>query len=111
MIANTLVALNAVGTGSAGPSCSGTFDSGGHNMRTTSDPGCSGFTAGGDLVNPHPRIGQLAFNGGATRTIALLKGSPAINQAGQATSETRDQRGFRRDEKPDVGAFEFGAKS
>jgi hypothetical protein len=48
-----------------------------------------------------------ANNGGATQTIALLKGSPAINKASAKTSEKRDQRGHKRDPKhPDIGAFE-----
>jgi hypothetical protein len=109
-ISNSLIALNTVGTGSgdADPNCSGTFVSAGHNMRTTNDAGCIGFTSStGDFVNASPKIGPLAHNGGPTETIALRIGSPAINRADPKTSEKRDQRGQKRDPKhPDIGAFE-----
>jgi hypothetical protein len=50
----------------------------------------------------------LQNNGGATNTVALLSGSPAIN-AGTATgAPVTDQRGFYRPDTPDIGAFEFG---
>jgi hypothetical protein len=108
-ISNSLIALNTVGTGSgdADPNCSGTFVSARHNMRTTNDAGCIGFSSTGDFVKGAPKIGPLAHNGGPTETIALMAGSPAINRADPKTSETRDQRGHTRDPKrPDIGAFE-----
>jgi hypothetical protein len=42
--------------------------------------------------------------------MALKRGSPAINHASRKTSPKRDQRGFKRGLKPDIGAYEFGAK-
>lgn len=108
-ISNSLIALNTLGTGpgDADPNCSGAFVSAGHNLRGTGDLGCTGFTASGDFVNAHPKVGQLANNGGPTKTIALLAGSPAVERAGAKTSEKRDQRGHLRDPKhPDIGAFE-----
>ena len=105
-VSNSLIALNTVGAGSTDPNCSGGFDSGGHNLRTTSDPGCAGFTAAGDFVSSNPKIGFLANNGGPTQTIALQSGSPAIGHADSATAATRDQRGVLRDSHPDIGAFE-----
>ena len=53
-----------------------------------------------------PRIGELADNGWPTKTIALRKRSPAIGHASMTTSPNRDQRGVRRDKRPDTGAFE-----
>ena len=57
----------------------------------------------------NPKLGTLAANGGPTKTLALLKGSPAINAAGPAPCDTaKDQRGVKRPQggKCDIGAFE-----
>ncbi len=55
----------------------------------------------------------LKDNGGPTLTVALLPGSPAINQADPAISEGSDQRqaGFARvvGGRADIGAFEVQA--
>jgi hypothetical protein len=64
----------------------------------------------GNLYAANPKIGPLAHNGGPTETIALLLGSAAINKASPTTSKKVDQRGYKRDSKPDIGAYEFGAK-
>jgi hypothetical protein len=56
-------------------------------------------------VKPNPRIGTLTDNGGPTKTIALKNESPALGHAGPG-SPKRDQRGVKRDSKPDIGAFE-----
>jgi hypothetical protein len=105
---NSLIALNRVNfSGATGPDCyneSTDFDSGGHNLLTD-DNGCTGFDGPGDLVRPNPKIGALADNGGPTKTIALKRGSPAIDHAG-ASAPNRDQRGIKRGNHPDIGAFE-----
>ena len=58
-----------------------------------------------------PMLGPLAFNGGATRTHALLPGSPAINTGNNPLNLTTDQRGagFARvvSGTADMGAFEY----
>ena len=51
----------------------------------------------------------LAIRPGPTRTHALLEGSAAIDVAGECFPAT-DQRRFRRDDRCDSGAFEFGAE-
>ncbi|MFC4821004.1 choice-of-anchor Q domain-containing protein [Dokdonella ginsengisoli] len=54
------------------------------------------------------RVGPLGDYGGATRTVALLPGSPALN-AGAANGQdipATDARGLARVGTPDVGAFE-----
>jgi CSLREA domain-containing protein len=100
-VKNSLIALN---TGSTGPDCAGfPFTSGGGNLLTSSAD-CTGFAL--DITDPVPKIGTLAANGGPTKTIALRKGSPAINQAG-ADAPKRDQRGVKRVD-PDIGAYERG---
>jgi hypothetical protein len=104
-VRNSLIALNAAGS-AGGPDCLGSFDSGGHNLiGTTFD--CNGFVGTGDLTDltaGQIKIGSLARNGGPTKTIALRRGSRAINKAG-SDAPNRDQRGKRR-RNPDIGAFE-----
>jgi len=106
-VENSLIALNHLGDGTPNDCGGDPFASLGHNLLSTTGPttACSGFDQDGDLVNPSPGLGKLHRNGGPTKTIALLKGSPAINQADRDTSPTRDQRGVKR-RNPDIGAFE-----
>ncbi|MBL8183277.1 MAG: hypothetical protein JNL64_17055, partial [Blastocatellia bacterium] len=61
-----------------------------------------------------PLLGPLSFNGGSTRTHALLTGSPAIDTSDPATFPSTDQRGIARpqngdgtgDTRADIGAYE-----
>ncbi len=113
-LAGTLVAENdAQNIGIVGTPF---FISAGHNLDTD---GTSGFANGvnGDLAGTlaaplDARLGPLAFNGGPTRTHALLHGSPAVDagactDAGGAPLAT-DQRGVTRPQGAacDIGAFE-----
>jgi hypothetical protein len=50
----------------------------------SSDSGISGV---------NPALGPLAFDGGTTRTHALLPGSPAIDGGSNPLNLTNDQRG------------------
>jgi hypothetical protein len=115
-VRSTIVALNTrAGTNPAAEDCytfaSAGFASLGHNLLgTTLD--CPGFGAAGDLVGGKLGLAELAGNGGPTKTIALKKGSRAIGNAdpvatppGSGASH-RDQRGVKRDGKPDIGAYE-----
>jgi hypothetical protein len=52
------------------------------------------------------KLGTLGDHGGATQTVPLLVGSPAINAAHSSASAT-DQRGQSRQGVPDIGAFEY----
>lgn len=54
------------------------------------------------------KMGTLANNGGLTRTVAALPGSPAINAGVALAGITSDQRGIARPQgsKPDIGAYE-----
>ena len=45
-------------------------------------------------------------NGGPTKTIALLSGSPAIGKANVSLAPATDQRGISRGPTPDLGAFQ-----
>jgi fibronectin-binding autotransporter adhesin len=55
-----------------------------------------------------PRLGPLADNGGATRTLALLAGSPAIDAASADACPGKDQRDVTRPRGSacDMGSFE-----
>jgi hypothetical protein len=86
----------------------GTITSQGYNLESSSD---CGFTGTGDLQNTDPKLAAaLASNGGATQTLALLEGSPAIDHIPtSACTLTTDQRGVSRPQglACDIGAFEF----
>ena len=74
-----------------------------------------------DLVGVNPLLGPLRNNGGSTRTLALLPGSPGIDAGNNTLAAdaglTTDQRGHLRffdgdgngSSIVDIGAFEFGA--
>lgn len=111
-VENSLIALNRLGDGTpndcwANPA--NPFDSLGHNLLSTLGPGdsCLGFDGPGDRVRANPRIKPLAGNGGPTMTIALKRRSQAIGEAKRGSAPKRDQRGVRRDRRPDIGAFEL----
>ena len=76
------------------------------------------FTGSNNLTNVAVALGPLQFNGGPTRTMALLPGSPAIDAGGntlavdaQGNPLTTDQRGLARvsGAAVDIGAFEIQA--
>jgi hypothetical protein len=77
----------------------------GHNLSDSAQ--CPSGQAS-DRVTPKPGLKKLANNGGNTDTIALKASSKAIGHA-DSKAPRHDQRGFRRDSHPDIGAFEFGA--
>lgn len=58
---------------------------------------------------------DLADNGGAVPTFALLEGSAAINtglvSVGTVFAPTTDARAYTRDATPDVGAYEYDASA
>ena len=107
-VSNTIIADNELG-GDPMPlvdvNCDGTFMSGGGNLRSTDDIGCTGFMGAGDLVDENAGLSNLAKNGGPTKTIALKANSPAVNAADDASAEPKDQRGVTR-QNPDIGAYE-----
>ncbi|MGZ4966970.1 MAG: choice-of-anchor Q domain-containing protein, partial [Chthoniobacterales bacterium] len=77
------------------PDAKGTFSSSGYNLIGASN-GSTGFTATGDqtgtVATPlNPMLTSLQNNGGPTDTLALLYGSPALDN-GSAFGLTTDQR-------------------
>lgn len=97
---NTIVANNPTGGNCVGP-----VGSEGGNLENTDS--CQ-LRAEGDKINTDPRIGQLADNGGPTRTHALLTLSPALNNANGLPVPPGDQRSVPRPQgfAPDIGSFE-----
>ena len=66
-----------------------------------------------DTITSCPRLSPLLDNGGTTRTLALLPGSPAIDKGDDPFDLGTDQRGsgFPRDVGAfaDIGAYEWSA--
>lgn len=113
MVRNTIVAANTAVAGNW-PDFAGAIFSLGYNLIGIGD-GANGPRAAGDKVGTiqtpiDPRLGQLADNGGPTKTHALLPGSPAINAGDPAATGDYDQRGpgFARvvGGRIDIGAYE-----
>lgn len=92
---NTLLAQNTGGNCTGNPPAFGAF-----NLEQGSSCGFGPTPTGPNYPNTDPKLGPLADNGGPTKTMALLPGSPAIDVV---TSEIRtncqnmfDQRGHPR---------------
>jgi hypothetical protein len=102
---NTIVAANiAKGAPSDCAAAGGAIASHGHNIHQS---GACGLAGAGDK-SANPMLGPLADNGGPTRTMAVIFGSPAIDGGDPAACPATDQRGVRRPQGTvcDVGAFE-----
>ncbi|MHB8863840.1 MAG: cadherin domain-containing protein [Pirellulaceae bacterium] len=67
----------------------------------------AGLTGPGDQINTNPLLGPLQYNGGTTKTLSLLDGSPAINAGTANGAPATDQRGASRFGATDIGAFEY----
>jgi hypothetical protein len=121
-VLDTIIANNAPGGGDTtlpkGADCYGSFTSRGYNVISHIKGGpakeCTGFGAAGDKFGGiahvlDPKLGPLASNGGPTQTIALLPGSPAINAGDPYAGgcPVRDQRGYKRVARCDIGSFEY----
>jgi hypothetical protein len=115
VVRNTIVADPLGG----GKSCWAEVKSAGYNLD---DGTTCGFTEPTDKQKTDPMLSPagLADNGGPTPTIALLLGSPAIDQGFSGPGETVDQRGLPRpvlypgvpvitagSNGADIGAFEL----
>ncbi len=79
------------------------------------DASCNGI--GADLVSTAPQLGPLAYNGGPTRTLRPIAGSPAIDAGSNPNCPATDQRGEPRPVDGDldtvadcdIGAVEIAA--
>jgi Right handed beta helix region len=107
-IGQSIVANNTPG-GNCSPS--GSITDTGYNL--SNDTSCGFTTANHSMPNTNPQLDPagLKNNGGPTQTIALLPGSPAIDQIPSAMCLVdTDQRGFPRPDNNesvcDIGAYE-----
>jgi len=106
-----LILQNTIVANSVGDNCWGTVTNNGNNLEDGATCGW-GFD-NGSMSSTDPMLGPLANNGGPTKTMKLLAGSPAID-AGNASFCSAspvsgvDQRGVNRPlgSGCDIGAFE-----
>jgi CSLREA domain-containing protein len=124
LLHNTIVARNTAG-GAASDISGAVEPLSSHNLIGTGGAGGLADGSDGNLVDvADPRLGTLADNGGPTQTLALLRGSPAVDAGIRNASTdldgfflTTDQRGtgFPRSLgfRVDIGAFEspYGPES
>jgi hypothetical protein len=71
--------------------------------------GVNGNLVGTSAAPLNPLLGPLQNNGGPTKTMALLPGSPAIAAGASVAGITTDQRGASRPAVPDIGAYQTQA--
>jgi len=119
-LVNTIVAGNQ-SNGNTSPDIYGAVTASSYNIIGAGN-GSSGLTNGsnGNQVGTtasklNPKLGSLADNGGSTQTMALLPGSPAIDNGSNTLAAnagvTQDQRGLLRrwpaNGTVDIGAYEY----
>lgn len=87
------------------PNVWGAFVDGGHNISSDATP----FSNPSSSHGLDPLLKPLSNNGGATPSIALAPGSPAVDAGDDAASPPIDQRGVGRPygSRSDIGAFEL----
>lgn len=108
-VKNTVVA-----NGSPNDCDGGTITSAGHNLIENAGSCTIGGNSTGNITGVDPVLGALANNGGATRTHALLPGSPAIDAGSpDCPPPTADQRGAARPQGGacDIGSVEFESRN
>jgi predicted outer membrane repeat protein len=91
----------------SGPDLSTYLASLGYNVIGNTQGGCCFDPT--DLLNVDPLLGPLQDHGGATATMALLPGSPALNAGDPNDLGTADQRGVVRSGGVNIGAFQASA--
>jgi hypothetical protein len=102
LLTNLLVLTNS----SSGANAYGVFAATGYDYSNDGTP----LLSQTGITNGSARLGPLGFNGGPTPTLALLPGSPAIDQADPSFTLPADQRGWTRPQggRGDIGAYEAG---
>ena len=102
-----------VGLGLAGNAGYGTIID--DHFNISADKSIKLKTANNSFPKTDPLIGDLADNGGPTKTIALAPGSPAIDKINPTNAPDIDQRGFSRPQPTnglcDIGAYELDLNS
>ena len=103
----TINLQNSIVANNTGDNCSGAPNDGGYNIQF----GGTDNTCGATITTINPSLAPLANYGGPTMTMALITGSPALDQIPAATNGCGttikiDQRGSARTGSCDIGAFE-----
>jgi len=106
--------LNTIVAGNVSSDVSGAIvTAGSTNNLIGNGTGMTGISnsVNGNQVGTSPapinaRLAALGSYGGATQTVALLPGSPAINAGTASGAPATDQRGISRVGTTDIGAFE-----
>jgi hypothetical protein len=89
-LTSTIVAKNTAGA--LGPDFYCYINDGDYNLIGNTKDICN-LPGSHNITNTDPVLGPLANNGGSTQTMALLPGSPAIDQGKNAAGAANDQRG------------------
>jgi hypothetical protein len=87
------------------------YESLGYNLIQAPGSATIAGTATGNLFGINPLLGPLADNGGPTKTMALLPGSPALNAGDPAQLGVADQRGVVRSGGVNIGAYQASASA
>ena len=92
----------------------GALKSNGYNLIGDGSGGTGLVTGNGNQVGTaaspiDPLLGLLQDNGGPTFTMALLPGSPALNNGDPAQLGQADQRGVVRSGGVNIGAYQASA--
>jgi hypothetical protein len=107
----TLHAQNTIFAGNGAtftdPDLAGNLTSSGHNLIGNTQGG-SGFDPT-DLLNVDPMLGSFQDNGGPTKTMDLLAGSPTLNAGDPTQLGVPDQRGVIRSGGVNIGAYQASA--
>jgi hypothetical protein len=105
---SSIVANNTVAGANADIATMGAFTIGGSNNLVTA--AATNVTLPGATLRSDPKLWPLADNGGSTRTLALMIGSPALDAGSNLLGLADDQRGAGfprvRGTAADIGAFE-----
>jgi hypothetical protein len=88
-----------------------TYESLGYNLIQAPGSATITGTATGNLFGIDPLLGPLQDNGGPTKTMALLPGSPALNAGDPTQLGVADQRGVVRSGGVNIGAYQASASA
>lgn len=108
-LTNVILANNTTANEFSALACHETFVDGGGNIQwpEIKPSGNPDLACTESVIFADPLLEPLADNGGATKTMALGSGSPAIDVAAQCSMF--DQRGMPRVGACDAGAYEYSA--
>jgi hypothetical protein len=110
---------NSTITGNTADQVGGIRNTGPLTLRNCILAGNTGVDLGGtltsssgyNLIGGNPLLGPLQNNGGPTKTMALLAGSPALNTGDPAQLGVPDQRGVIRSGGVNIGAYQASASA